>query len=69
MVSYTMAISAQGVVSRCNVCESTHYWVKDCPYACNDVNMLKNINIEKHSEETIYMNLMTEYKLLYKISN
>jgi len=56
-----------GVVSRCNVCQSTHHWAKDCPHANKNVNMTENV--EKHSEETVHMTLMTEAKLLDKISN
>ena len=55
------------VVSRCNVCQSTHHWAKDCPHANKNVNMTENV--EKHSEETVHMTLMTEAKLLDKISN
>ena len=58
-----------GVVSRCNVCESTHHWTKDCPHTNKSVNMMENINIEKHSEKTVHMTLMTEAKQLDKISN
>ena len=33
------------------------------------VNMTENINLEKHSEETVHITLMTEAKQLDKISN
>ena len=48
---------------RCNVSESAHHWAKNCPHASNDVDMRENINIEKHSEETLHMTLMAEAKL------
>ena len=58
-----------GVISRCNVCESTHHSAKDSPQANKSINMTENINREKHLKETVHMTLMTEVKQLDKISN
>ena len=57
------------VTLRCNICESTHHWAKDCPQANKSVNMTENINIKKLSEEAVHMTLMSEAKQLDKISN
>ena len=52
-----------------DVCELTHHWAKYCFHANESVNITENINVEKHSEETVHMTLMTESKQLDKISN
>ena len=58
-----------GLISRCNACDSTHHLAKDCLHANKSVNMTENIKIEKCSEKTVHMTLMTEAKQLDKISN
>ena len=60
-----MNLAFNGVISWCNVCESTHHWAKDCLHTNKSVNMTENINLE----ETVHMTLMTEAKQLDKISN
>ena len=57
------------IISRYNVCESTHHLAKDGFHTNKSVNMTENINIEKHLEEIVHMTLMTAAKQIDKISN